>query len=193
MFLDIFELCKEKEKNNSSEKNVLKLWSQILSKMAVLVHEISLKKSARKKKHINLKNLKEHFFQSHLLDTLHHFVTNLIPHYQNSLSITFNVCFLLYAQKCLETCVNYVWYCITPLLTAPWGPIFKKKIAKNIFLPHLKCKTCSEGDIWNILRRRITDLKNQWSYKSQLCKKWVGALHFRQNWLAITFTWPNEP
>ena len=23
----------------------------------------------------------------------------------------------------------------------------QKKIAKNIFLPHLKCKTCSEGDI----------------------------------------------
>ena len=62
MFRDIFELCKEKEKNNSSEKTVLKLWSQILSKMAVLVHEISLKKSARKKKHINLKNLKEQFF-----------------------------------------------------------------------------------------------------------------------------------
>ena len=74
----------------------------------------------------------------------------------------------------------------------PWGPIFKKYFFKNTLLPHLKCKTCSEGDIWKILRRRITDLKNQGPYKSQFCKKWVGALHFRENGLAITFTWPEE-
>ena len=41
--LDIFMLCKENKKN-SSENTVLKMRSQILDKMAVLVHEVSLKK-----------------------------------------------------------------------------------------------------------------------------------------------------
>ena len=85
-----------------------------------------------------------------------------------------------------ELCVKFHKATIYP----PWGPI--KKI-KNILLPHLKCKTCSEGDIWKISRRRIADLKNQGLYNSQFCKKWEDALHFRENGLAITFTWPNEP
>ena len=37
------------------------------------------------------------------------------------------------------------------------------------------------------------DLKTQGPNKSLFCKKWVGALHFRENGFAITFTWPNEP
>ena len=102
-------------------------------------------------------------------------------------------CFLCKAQKFLKTCVDGVWNCVTPLFT-PLEVQFSKNIFfKNTLLPHLKCKTCSEGDIWKILRRRITDLKNQGPYKSQFCKKWVGALHFRENGLAIIFTWPNEP
>ena len=37
------------------------------------------------------------------------------------------------------------------------------------------------------------DLFNLGPYNSQFCKKRVGALHFRENGLAIIFTWPNEP
>ena len=48
MFLDIFELCKENKQKNSSGKPVLKIWYQIWGKMAVLVHDISLEKSAKK-------------------------------------------------------------------------------------------------------------------------------------------------
>ena len=63
---------------------------------------------------------------------------------------------------------------------------FNKKKFKSVLLPHLKCKTCSKGDILKISRRRITDLKNHGPYKSQFCKQWVGAVHFRKNGLAIT-------
>ena len=37
----------KKLNKNSSRKTVFKMWSQILSKMAVLVHLISLKKSGK--------------------------------------------------------------------------------------------------------------------------------------------------
>ena len=48
IFLDIFELLKEKQ--NCSGKTVLKMWSQILGKMAVLVHKITLYKKSKKLK-----------------------------------------------------------------------------------------------------------------------------------------------
>ena len=43
-------------------------------------------------------------------------------------------------------------------------------------------------DFVNILRR-TTNLTNQGPYKSPFCKNLVGALHFKENGLAITFTW----
>ena len=68
-----------------------------------------------------------------------------------------------------------------------------------MFLPHLKCKTCSEGDIWKISRRRIKDLKNQGLYKSQFCKTFVGALDLgkiggqplygQMNLIYVSVTW----
>ena len=82
-----------------------------------------------------------------------------------------NNSFLCKSQKCLETCVNCVWNCVTLLFTPLEGPFSKNIFSKNILLPHMKCKTCSEGDIWKIVRRRITDLKNQGPSKSQYCKK----------------------
>ena len=80
--------------------------------------------------------------------------------------------------------------CKTPLFTPLEIQFWTKKL-KNVLLPQLKRETCSKGDILKILRRKITDLKNQGPNKSQFCKKWAGALNFRENGLAITFTWPN--
>ena len=50
-----------------------------------------------------------------------------------------------------------------------------------------------QGDIWKVSMRKIKDIFNQGRYKSQFCGKWVDALHFQENGLAITFTWQNEP
>ena len=87
-------------------------------------------------------------------------------------------------KLCLKLC-NVTIY-------PPWGSIVKKYLFLNIPLPHLKCETCSKGDICKISRRRITDLKNPGPYKSQFCKQSVGASHFWENWLAITFTCAGE-
>ena len=70
----------------------------------------------------------------------------------------------------------------------PWCKIFKTFFFKNVLLPHLKRKTFSEGDIWKILRRRITDLMNQGPYKSKFCKKSVGALHLgKMGWQSLLY------
>ena len=70
--------------------------------------------------------------------------------------------FLCKAHKCLETCVNCLWKWVTPLFT-PFDVKFStKKIFKNVFLPHLKYKTCSNGYIWKILRRQIILGKMDW-------------------------------
>ena len=75
----------------------------------------------------------------------------------------------------------------------PWGPIVKKIFFHKRIPPLAEMPSLFQCEIWNILRKRVTDLKNQGHYKSQFCKKLVGVLHFRENGLAITFTWPNEP
>ena len=90
------------------------------------------------------------------------------------------------AQKCLETCVNCVWNCLTPLFTSLEVKFSKHIFFKNVLLPHLKRKTFLEGDIWKISRRRITDLRNQGHYKSKFCKKSVGALHLgKMGWQSL--------
>ena len=91
-----------------------------------------------------------------------------------------NYCFFK-AQNCLETCVNCVWNCVTPLFTPIEVQFSNIIFFKNALLPLLKCWTCSEGDIWMILMRRIMDIFNQGPYKSQFCVKWVGVLLFQEN------------
>ena len=49
MFLESFELGVQ-NKNNSLGKTVLKMWSQICGKIAMLVHKITLKKKCKKVK-----------------------------------------------------------------------------------------------------------------------------------------------
>ena len=74
----------------------------------------------------------------------------------------------------------------------PWGLIFKK----YFFQKH----TSPSSEMQNLFRRwHLKDieemnhgLKKKGPYKSQLNKKWVGALHFRENGLAITCTWPYQ-
>ena len=102
-------------------------------------------------------------------------------------------CFLFNAQHCLETSVNCVWNCVTPLLT-PLEVQFSK-----LFFFFQKCTHSAsemlyllEGDIWKVSMRKIRDIFNQGPYKSQFCVKLVDALLFQENVLAITFTWQNE-
>ena len=59
--------AKTKQKINSLGKTVLKSWFQSVGRIAVLVNEISLKKSEKskeKEKNINLKKLKGQIFSN---------------------------------------------------------------------------------------------------------------------------------
>ena len=133
------------------------------------------------------------FFSKQFLRHIKPFFSNSETTFSKQFSLNNFFCFLFKAQNYLEMCVNCAWNCVTPLFT-PLEVQFSQNIFfKIVLLPHLNCKTCSEGDIWKILRRRITDLKNQGPYKSQFCKKWVGTLHFWKNGMQSTFTWPHEP
>jgi hypothetical protein len=69
----------------------------------------------------------------------------------------------------------------------PLGPVFKNIFFffKNILLPYLKCKTCSKVYIWKVSMRRMKDIFNQ---GPQFCVKWVDALLFHENGVAIIFT-----
>jgi hypothetical protein len=127
------------------------------------------------------------FFQSIHLDTIGHFSTNLRPIFLNSFPTTIIFYFLFKAQYCLETYIYCVWNCVTPLYTPHQVQFTKIIFFKNVLLPHLKCYTCSEGYIWKVSMRRIGDIFNQGPYKSQFCVKWVDALLFQENGLAITF------
>ena len=127
---------------------------------------------------------KKQFFFAHIKL----FSTNLRSHFQNGFTKLF-FCFLFNAQHSLETCVNCVWNCVTPLFT-PLRLNFQK-----IFFSKTYCSLIlnAVGDIWTISRRRLTELTDQGPYKSQFSNKWVGTLPFRENGLAITLTWPNKP
>ena len=93
----------------------------------------------------------------------------------------------------IETFVSCVWNCVKPLFT-PLEVQFKKekKIQKH---------TPPSSEMLDLLRRwhlQGIDKKNQGyfqsgPYKSQFCVKLVDVLLFQENWLAITFTWQNEP
>ena len=130
-----------------------------------------------------------HFF-SNWFHVLRH---SFYPKCETTFSKEFFFCFLCRTQKFLEICVNYVWNCVMPLFTPIEVQCSKNIFFKNILLPHLKFETCSKGEIWKISRRRITSLKNQGPYKSQLCKKWECALRFRENGSAITFYFSIDP
>ena len=58
------------------------MWSQIRGKM--LVDKVALTKSAKKKKHIELYNLKAHFFLRLLFGNIMLFSTNWRQHFQTS-------------------------------------------------------------------------------------------------------------
>ena len=118
MLLDSFEFWVQKK---CLGKTFLKVWSQICGQIAMLIHKFTLKKSAIKKKKIQLKYLKVHFLQSYFSDTLSYFSTNIFITVFPKLFFLF----LCKAQHCLETCVNCVWNCVTPLFTLR-GPVSKK-------------------------------------------------------------------
>ena len=121
------------------------------------------------------------FCQADFMYEYSHFTLNLRPHIQTVF------------PKLLVFVFFVKLNCGTPLFS-PLGSNFQKRILlKNVLFPLINCETCSKGNIWKISMRRITDLKNQGPCKSQFCEKCVGAIHFRKNGLAITFTWPNEP
>ena len=77
--------------------------------------------------------------------------------FSKQFSLHYSFCSLFKAQHCLETCVNYVWNCITPLFTP-----LEVQFFKTIFF-----KTYFEGVIWKILMRRIRVIFYQGPYKSQ--------------------------
>ena len=59
IFLDSYEL-KVQRKENCLGKTVMEIWSQVGGKITMLVHKVTFKKSAKKKR-IKLKNLKALF------------------------------------------------------------------------------------------------------------------------------------
>ena len=94
------------------------------------------------------------------------------------------VCFLFKAPNCLETCKT---------------PLFAHiEVQFSFFFLHTPLSSVMLD--W-LLRWHLKDINeknqffffNQWPYKSQFCIKLVDALLFQDNWLAITFTWQNEP
>ena len=115
-----------------------------------------------------------------------HFTKNLGPHFKTVFPVFF--CFLCKAHKCLEACANCVWNCKTVLFTP-----LRSNFGKYFFQKHTPPPSEMRDLFGRWHLKDIKDLENQGPYKSQLCKKWVGSLHFRETWLAITFTWPNEP
>ena len=76
----------------------------------------------------------------------------------------------------------------------PWGQVFKISFfLQKQTLPASDMLDLLEGDIWKVSMRKIRDIFNPGPYKSQFFVKWVDALLFQENGLAITFTWKNEP
>ena len=71
--------------------------SQICSKIAILVHKVTLKKKCKKvKTHKTLKLEIALFFQSNFLDIPSQFSPNLKPHFQNSFPLT--IFFVFYSK-----------------------------------------------------------------------------------------------
>ena len=92
------------------------------------------------------------------------------------------------------------------IIYPPWGPIFKNiffqksNFSKNMLLPHLKCQTCFEGDIWKISIRRMRDIFNQGALQVTILRKvsrwlafsikWVGNHLYMAKWTLIySFSW----
>ena len=107
--------------------------------------------------------------------------------------LSYFLCFLFRAQNCLETCVNCLWNCVTPLFTP-----LEVKLSKYFFSQK---RTPPSSEMLQSLQRwhlKDIDEKNHWLFNqrpnnSQFCVKSVGVLLFQENWLALTFTWQNEP
>ena len=68
--------------------------------------------------------------------------------FSKQFSLHYSFCSLFKAQHCLETCVNYVWNCITPLFTPLEVQFLKLFFSKTYF----------EGVIWKILMTWIRDI-----------------------------------
>ena len=75
----------------------------------------------------------------------------------------------------------------------PWGPVLNICFFSKTYSSATEMLDLLKGDIWKVLTRKIRDTFNQGPYKSQFCVKWVDALLFQENGLAIAFTWQNEP
>ena len=133
--------------------------------------------------HKSKKNLKAFFFNAISITLNAFFKTNLKPQYQNSFSQTFFVCFLFLALKCLETSVNCMWNCVTPIFT-PLEVQFSEEFFffKNIHLPHMKYETCSER-YWGEESRiwKIRGLKNHNFAKSE----WLQCILGKMGWQSL--------
>ena len=122
------------------------------------------------------KTLKAHFFPKPFVGRIrpffHQSETTILIQFFPNIIVLFFIQRSKMSRNIYKLCVKLRNATIYP----PWDPIWKKKKKfKKVLLYHLKCKTCSEGDIWKISRRRIINLKSQGPYKSNFCKKWVGA------------------
>ena len=161
MFLEIFELCK-KRRRKKFRKNCFEMWCQILGKMAVLVHEISMKKVQKSKKTKILKTWKSTFFSKPFAGHIRPIFPKSDTTKSKQLFLNFFCLFSILSSKMSRSMRKLLVNMRNATIYPPGGPIKKKYILlKNVLLPHLKCKTCYKGDIWNKSRRRNTDLKNQ--------------------------------
>ena len=115
------------------------------------------------------------------------------PDFSNPLILLFYILFSIFNfKKCLEAWVNCVWNCVMPLCI----PLEVKFSKKYLFLQ--KC-TPPSSEMRNLFQRwHLKDIKDKnhgfeksRALKTQFYKKWVSALHFRENGLAIIFYMAN--
>ena len=141
MFLDIFELTIERRKKNGKEL----FWYCGL--MFVYEGLIGPTNGFKKSAFSSFQNLFVLFFSLLFLKLISCTIKAILPKLRDHISNTaFSELFFLLlckAKKCLEKCVNGVWNFVTPLFT----PLRSNFNSFWRIPPHLKCQTCSEGQI----------------------------------------------
>ena len=103
------------------------------------------------------------------------------PHLENGFSGTL-FCYFGKAPKCIKTGLNCIWNCVTPLFTS-----LEVQFSIIFFLQKRTPSSSEMQSLFQRLHLKDIDEKNHGfeklgAYKSQFCKKIVGALHFRENW-----------
>ena len=152
-------LWAKKTQKKCSGKTALKIWSQILGKIALLISTWNqFEKSAKKiKKNIYILKLESAlFFQSHLLDTIGQFYTNLRPNDQISCSQKYLFSNLSWKKsRNMRELSNATIY-------PPWSQIFNnKKILQKRTPPSSEMQNLFWR--WHLknIEERIMDLKYQ--------------------------------